>query len=523
MSNKKLTPMEIDAVGEILNISLGSSATAASTMLNTRVDITTPTVEVKTAEEFEFTSLEPAVGVEITYVEGLEGCNVMLLKRMDVKVIVEKMMGMEIPDEEFELNELNISAICEVMNQMMGASATALAELLSKTVNISTPVSFEIQTKEQLVEKYFDNEDPTDPMVIIRFNLKIGDEMQSQFMNVMPIPLAKSLVSGFFPDGAPDAEPDEGEAAPASEPAAASEPEPAPASEPAAASDGGGDKVLDQAAIEALLASTTAEASASEAASEPAAASEPESAPASEPAAASDGGGDKVLDQAAIEALLASTTAEEPASEAAPEPKSEPASAQAAQPQAATPQPQPAQTATQPQAAAQPQAAQAAQPQAAAPVTMAVDPNAMAANSMMMQQMMDMMRQQMELQRQELEELRGMYKQAASPKQIKVNPMPAPTLGADEAMADPDANLDLIMGVPLDVSVEIGRTKKLVRDILEFNKGSLIVLNKLAGEQVDIFVNGQCIAKGDVVVVEDNFGVRITEILQEEIVIEQQG
>ena len=77
------------------------------------------------------------------------------------------------------------------------------------------------------------------------------------------------------------------------------------------------------------------------------------------------------------------------------------------------------------------------------------------------------------------------------------------------------------MGVPLDISVEIGRTKKLVKDILDLNKGSLVVLNKLAGEQVDIFVNGQCIAKGDVVVVEDNFGVRITEILQEEILLEQ--
>ena len=100
--------------------------------------------------------------------------------------------------------------------------------------------------------------------------------------------------------------------------------------------------------------------------------------------------------------------------------------------------------------------------------------------------------------------------------------MPSPNLEGDEALLDPDANLDLIMGVPLDISVEIGRTKKLVRDILELNKGSLVVLNKLAGEQVDIFVNGQCIAKGDVVVVEDNFGVRITEILQEEIIVEPQ-
>ena len=122
-----LSAMEIDAIGEILNISLGASATAVSTMLDARVDITTPVVSVKARDEFEFNNIEPAI---------------MLLKRQDVKVIVEMLMGMEVPDEEFELNEMNISAICEVMNQMMGASATALSELLSKTVNISTPISF---------------------------------------------------------------------------------------------------------------------------------------------------------------------------------------------------------------------------------------------------------------------------------------------------------------------------------------------------------------------------------------------
>ncbi len=64
------------------------------------------------------------------------------------------------------------------------------------------------------------------------------------------------------------------------------------------------------------------------------------------------------------------------------------------------------------------------------------------------------------------------------------------------------------------MTVEIGRTRRKVQDILEFSKGSLVVLDKLAGDQVDLFVNGKCIARGDVVVVEDNFGVRITEIVQ---------
>ena len=76
------------------------------------------------------------------------------------------------------------------------------------------------------------------------------------------------------------------------------------------------------------------------------------------------------------------------------------------------------------------------------------------------------------------------------------------------------SNLDLIMSVPLEVSVEIGRTRRKVQDILSFSKGSLVVLDKLAGDQVDLFVNGQCVARGDVVVIEDNFGIRITEILQ---------
>ena len=453
MYKKKMTPMEMDAIGEILNISLGSSATAASTMLNARVDITTPGVQVKNKDEFEFSNLEPAVGVEITYVEGLTGSNVMLLKRTDVKTIVEMMMGMEMSDEEFELNEMNISAICEVMNQMMGASSTALAELLSRTVNISTPISFEIKTTQQFIDKYFIEDDP---MVVIHFNLKIADRMESEFINVMPIALAKELVAGFFPEGTLDQEEEEETAAPEE-----------------AISETGSDAVLDQAAIESLIASANEESSTPETA-------------ASEPAS------DAVLDQAAIESLIAETApAETPAA--------------------------PVET----QPAAPPPVAPAPAPAAPAPQVQQTMPASADANAMVMQQMLEMMRQQMEIQQQELQQIKNMQKSAAAPKQIKVNPVPQPNLTAEGEEGDPDANLDLIMGVPLEVSVEIGRTKKLVRDILELNKGSLVVLNKLAGEQVDVFVNGQCIAKGDVVVVEDNFGVRITEILQEEIVVEQ--
>ncbi len=194
MSSNRFSPLEIDAIGEILNISLGASATAVSTMLSKRVDITTPRVQVLTAEEFKFTNLEPAIGVQITYVAGLEGTNVMLLKRKDVKSIVEILMMTEIPDEEFELNELNLSAICEVMNMMMGASATALSEFLGEVVDISTPEAFSIDDIAGFKNDCFNGEER---MVIISFDLKIEDYVESEFMNMMPVKLAKKLVAAF--------------------------------------------------------------------------------------------------------------------------------------------------------------------------------------------------------------------------------------------------------------------------------------------------------------------------------------
>lgn len=462
-----LSAMEIDAIGEILNISLGASATAVSTMLDARVDITTPVVSVKARDEFEFNNIEPAVGVEIGYVEGLDGNNIMLLKRQDVKVIVEMLMGMEVPDEEFELNEMNISAICEVMNQMMGASATALSELLSKTVNISTPISFEIKSPEQFKEKYFaDN----DRMVVIGFNLSIMDKLQSEFLNLMPIGLAKELVAGFFMDsGMEQAAPSQ--AAPQAAPSA-------PQSEPAQPSGGG---TLSQEEIERLMQGGVAE-------------SAPSALPQSAPAQSSGGG---TLSQEEIERLMQGMGGETPAAPSTP-----PVAPSVSQsmPQAVQPQAMPAAQPTTTQAPAAPQV-QAVQPQMvyAQPAT---DPALM--NSML--QMMDMMRKSLEMQQQQIRE-------AAQPKKLKVHAAAQPNLTAEEGKGSPEDNLDMMLDVPMEVSVEIGRTRKLVKDILELNKGSLVVLDKLAGEQVDLFVNGQCIAKGDVVVVDDNFGIRITDIM----------
>lgn len=460
MDSKNFSAFEIDAIGEILNISLGASATAVSTMLNARVDITTPVVRVLTKSEFEISNLEPAVGVEITYIAGLSGSNIMLLKKHDVKVIVDMLMGTETPEEDFELNELNISAICEVMNQMMGASATALSEFLSKAVNISTPTSFEIEDVGDFKEKYYHDEDL---MVVVGFNLKIADQMASEFINVMPPALAKELVAGFFPQG--DSEPEE-------EPV--SEPVSQPASAPA--SSGG---ILSQEEIEKLLSGSSAP--------------EPQPQP-QEPVKQESSGG--ILSQEEIEMLLNGGKASEPV--------------------AATPTPTPAPVPV-------PTPAQIPQPAVSTPAMVSqpagIDNSAVQQmmNQMQMQQQMINQMQQMILQMQN-SQMNTPKKEASEPKTINVKPVPQNNLTEGQvSYEEQEENRELIMGVPLEVSVEIGRTRKLVKDILEFTKGSLVILDKLAGEQVDLYVNGRCIAKGDVVVVDDNFGIRITEIIKKNV------
>ncbi len=116
-------------------------------------------------------------------------------------------------------------------------------------------------------------------------------------------------------------------------------------------------------------------------------------------------------------------------------------------------------------------------------------------NQMQMQQQMINQMQQMILQMQN-SQMNAPKKEAAEPKTINVKPVPQNNLTEGPvSYEEQEENRELIMGVPLEVSVEIGRTRKLVKEILEFTKGSLVILDKLAGEQVDLYVNGRCIAK----------------------------
>ena len=394
MDNEIFSLMETDAIGEIMNISLGSSATAVSMMLDKKVGITTPMVEVKQSSLMEFSYLEPAVAVEITYTEGLTGTNVMILKREDVKAIVETLMGMEIPDEEFELDEMNMSAVCEVMNQMMGASATALSEFLGRAINISTPEAFEITDVEEFKQRCFG---ANEKVVNISFNLSIENIVESEFISVLTIELAKEIVSGF----------------------------------------GIGEESI-----------------------------EPE----------------PVIPQPVIQQ-------EQPM---------QPMMQQVQPMQPMMQQVQPMQPMMQQQQPMQPmmQQQQPMQP--------------MMQYSQPMQNYGEMPNMQQNV------NYNMEHSQNVIQSPINVQPIVHRNFDTQQTSLthEQESNLDLIMSVPLEVSVEIGRTKRKVKDILEFTKGTLVELDKLAGENVDIFVNGQCVAKGDVVVIDDCFGVRITDVIK---------
>lgn len=386
MDSKRLSALETDAIGEILNISLGSSATALSMLLRRRVEITIPKIEFVTRESFEFGQFQPAIGVDVVYVEGLEGSNILLLKRADIKAIYEILMGdIEIADSEFEVNDLSKSAVCEVMNQMMGASATAMSDFLNRRINISTPVTFEVSQEKDFIENHFKGQET---MVVGRFGLDIVGKLKSEFLFLMPIRLCRELIQAFLPAGV---------------------------------------KLEDQTE-----------------------------------------GSEDMAEEIRTE--------EE---QTAPVPQMVPA-------------------------AGQPNPVYGQQTQPAVPSD---------AENLLLQQLT----QQQAVMTQMLQQMQQLTagNRAAEPKMIKAQPLGAQTLGDGIASGvEQPENLDLIMGVPLEVTVEIGRARHLIKDILEFTKGSLVVLDKLAGEQVDLLVNGQLVAKGDVVVVEDNFGVRITEIVE---------
>jgi len=389
MDNVKISEIEKDALGEIMNISMGSAATAASELLNAKVWITTPQVEVCKLKEVQIERLEPAICVKIEYIKGLTGSNLMVLRQDDVQLILNQLMGMPlVVSNDFEFDELNISAVSEVMNQMMGASATALSDFLGVSIDISTPTPY-ILDKISLSDVQEFNSD--DEVVAINFDLTIDGVIKSEFKSVMSVELAKYIAGKMLGEKLGNA------AEPAPQPAAAAAPQTAPAA--------------------------------------------PQSAPAQQP-----------------------VQTPPPVQQQIPPPMQQPMMQPGMMPGQGA-MPNPAMGYGYP-----PQYGYGYPPQYGYP-----------------------------------------QPQPMNVQNVQLGSFDPPELNLTGEQKD---NLQLLMGVPLEITVEIGSAKRKVKDILEFTQGTIIELERQAGAPVDVVVNGNLIAKGDVVVIDDNFAVRITEIIK---------
>lgn len=363
-----LSSIEQDALGEIGNITFGNAATALSTLLGKKVDITTPQVSLVKRDELVNIFPKPHVAVSVQYVDGFEGINSLVIRTKDAQVIADLMLGGEGDVKLEELNEIHISAVQEAMNQMMGSSATSMSTIFNRFVNISPPG---IDILDVNNGEGMGHLPPVDVFIRISFRLTIGDLIDSAIMQLLPVSFAKQMVAMLM--GTDEQLP--------------------PASEPALAN-------LDQ--------------------------------------------------QAAIQQTAAASTVTRPSS----------------------------QTQMQSQTAYV-QSSPVADPNIHATYTDSVGF--------------------------EQNERRSVNVQ---PVQFaNFSPLP------NEHMVG--TNLNLLLDIPLKVTVELGRTQKQIKEILELSQGSIIELDKLAGEPVDILVNHKLIAKGEVVVIDENFGVRVTDIVSQ--------
>ncbi|MGQ9007389.1 flagellar motor switch phosphatase FliY [Bacillus stercoris] len=339
-----LSEMERDAIGEIGNISFGSSATALSTLLNQKVDITTPSVTVIPRSKISDAFPEPYVAIEVNYTEGFSGSNLLVVEQSDAAIIADLMIGGDGKGADPSLGEIHLSAVQEAMNQMMGSAATSMSTVFSKKIDISPP---RVELLDVTEEKGTDRIPDDEMLVKVSFNLKVGELIDSSIMQLYPLTFAKDLISSLMNSGS-------------TEEAATAQPD---------------------------------------------------------------------------------VTYEQPKEPVMPEPRIEPKQQQ--------PQPPKRQ---------------------------------------------------------------GTAKKAAP---VQVSPVEFSAFDPNEATQAPINNLDMLLDIPLSITVELGRTKRSVKEILELSAGSIIELDKLAGEPVDILVNQRIVAKGEVVVIEENFGVRVTDILSQ--------
>ena len=383
---EKLTDVEKDAIGEVANISMGSSATTLYSLVNRKVNITTPVVTLATWKTLLDSYEKPCVFIQIKYTQGLDGTNILVLKEHDVKVITDLMMGGDGTNTEGELGELHLSAISEAMNQMMGSAATSLSTLLQTVIDISPPESSLFDLTEvkdgKEISPFLGG-----TFVKISFRMQIDDLVDSTIMQLYPIDFARKLVETF---------------------------------------------------INTQMANI-----------------------------------DEVTEKKPAQPENdTDTTAQIPA------------------------------PGTDNQ-------------------TQMNNTNLNGMNQMGNMGMNDMnqmnnmgMNGMNQMGNMGMNSMNQMGMMGMPGQNVNVQPAQFQSFSNDNMGTTGQENIGLIKDVPLEVTVELGRTTKSISDILDFSPGTIIELDRIAGEPIDVLVNGKFVAKGEVVVIEESFGVRITEIIK---------
>lgn len=188
--------MEISAIGEVANITLGNAMTALSMLLHNDIDISTPYVEIKQKGEIISELSVKSVVTRVDYVKGLDGYSVLFLKEEDVRIMTDLMMGSDGHGMfyEQEVSELHLSAVSESMNQMMGSAATAMGMMLNKLVDISTPATSQEDPGQYLHDAFPQEE----RFVQISFDVMMGELITTKMMQLYPFRLAKAIADLFI-------------------------------------------------------------------------------------------------------------------------------------------------------------------------------------------------------------------------------------------------------------------------------------------------------------------------------------
>ena len=433
---EKLTDVEKDAIGEVANISMGSSATTLYSLVNRKVNITTPVVTLATWKTLLDSYEKPCVFIQIKYTKGLDGTNILVLKEHDVKVITDLMMGGDGTNTEGELGELHLSAISEAMNQMMGAAATSLSTLLQTVIDISPPESSLFDLTEvkdgKEISPFLGG-----TFVKISFRMQIDDLVDSTIMQLYPIDFARKLVETFINtqmaniDEVTEKKPEQPENDTTAQ-------IPAPGTDNQTQMNNTNLNGMNQM-------------------------------------------GNMGMNQMGNMGMNDMNQMNNMGMNGMNQMGSMGMNGMNQM------------------------------------GNMGMNGMNQMGNMGMngMNQMGNMgMNSMNQMGNMGMNSMNQMGMMGMPGQNVNVQPAQFQSFSNDNMGTTGQENIGLIKDVPLEVTVELGRTTKSISDILDFSPGTIIELDRIAGEPIDVLVNGKFVAKGEVVVIEESFGVRITEIIK---------